>query len=80
MKGTAISALALAAVLCGCASDDDFADRAVANARAQCEAQGKEFVLKREPQVQDGELMQRDIEVDAECLGPDDPGYVPPKK
>lgn len=80
MRWNGISALAVAAFLCGCTSDDDFADTAVAQARADCEAQGKEFSLKSHPKVENGPLMQREVEFNADCLGPDDPGYKPPKK
>ncbi|HWU25954.1 MAG TPA: hypothetical protein VN154_06080 [Rhizomicrobium sp.] len=71
---------AIAIVLTGCASDDDFLDEAVEQARAQCVEQGGEFMLHKQPKVNEGELMQRDVEIDAECIGPDDPRYLPQKK
>ncbi len=67
-------------MLTGCASDDDILDDALAQARAHCEAQGGEFMLHKQPTVNDGELMQRDVDIDAECIGPGDPRYIPPKK
>lgn len=69
----------LAVVLSGCASDDDILDDTLAQARAHCEAQGGEFMLHKQPKVNDGELMQRDVDIDAECIGPGDPRYLPPK-
>ena len=37
-------------------------------------------MLHKQPKVNEGELMQRDVEIDAECIGPDDPRYLPQKK
>lgn len=69
----------LALLLAGCASEEEQIDDAIAQARAQCEAQHKQFTLKERPKIEHGELFDHDIEVDASCVGPDDPGYQPPK-
>lgn len=75
-----LSACALIVPLCGCASDADVIDDAIAGARAQCEAQGKQFHLKDTPKLESGDLMARDVEIDGECIGPGDPSYVVPAK
>jgi len=71
--------LVLAVLLAGCTSDDEFIDHAVDQARTACEAQGKQFILKSRPQVSSGELLDREVEIDAACVGPDDPGNKPEK-
>ena len=65
--------------LAGCVSDDDFAGDAVARARSECEAQGKQYIL-RDQHVASGELMDRSVDVEGACVGPGDPGYKPEKK
>ena len=71
--------LVLAVLLAGCTSDDEFIDHAVEQARTACEAQGKQFILKSRPQLSSGELLDRDIEIDAACVGTDDAVSKPAK-
>ena len=70
----------LAVVLAGCTDDDDFIANAEAQARARCAAEGKEFVLNKQPDLAEDGLMARDVELYGQCVGPGDPGYLPPKK
>jgi hypothetical protein len=77
MRGRTVLLLVAVLSLGACESDDEFVDRAIAQARAACEAQGKQFILKSRPQVTSGELYHRDIQVEGACVGPDDPGYTP---
>ena len=73
MRGRYFLVLALALPLLGCAGEDDFIDNAIAQARAACEAQGKQFILKSRPQVSSGELMDRDVDIEGACVGPGEP-------
>jgi hypothetical protein len=70
----------LAIMLAGCMDDDDFIANAEAQARAHCAAEGKEFVLNKRPDLADGDFDAHDVELDGQCVGPGDPGYLPPKK
>jgi hypothetical protein len=70
----------LAVALAGCTDDDDFVADAEAQARDQCAAEGKEFVLNKQPDVAEDDAMARGVELDGQCVGPGDPGYLPPKK
>ncbi len=67
----------LAAALCllGCSSNSEIMQGAVDQARAACEAQGKQFILKSRPRMEAGDLFDHDVSVDADCVGPGDPGY-----
>ena len=71
---------ALAVVLAGCTDDDDFVANAEAQARAHCAEEGKEFVLNKQPDLSEDDAMARGVELDGQCVGPGDPGYLPPKK
>ena len=80
VDAAALGATALAVVLTGCMDDDDFIANAEAQARAQCAIEGKEFVLNKQPNLAEDDMMARDVELDGQCVGPGDPGYLPPKK
>jgi hypothetical protein len=73
-----LAAFAALLPLFGC-GEDDFAANGVEQARAVCEDQGKQFILKETPKVTSGELLERDVEVVGVCVGPGEPGYKPPK-
>lgn len=49
---------------------------AIARARAHCESEGKQFVQKQVETHDTG--IVSDVVVSGECVGPGDPGYVPP--
>jgi len=49
---------------------------ALARARAHCADEGKQFVLKEADTRED--LIMSDATVTGYCVGPGDPGYVPP--
>jgi hypothetical protein len=78
MERAILLAIVAALPLAGCVSDDDFAGDAVARARTECEAQGKQYILKN-AQVASGELMDRSVDVEGACVGPGEPGYKPAK-
>ena len=69
----------LAVVLAGCVSEEEAAEKATAEARQHCESEGKQFVFKDEKTVDSG-MFGKSLMVTGDCLGPGDPGYVPPLK
>jgi hypothetical protein len=67
------------AALAGCVSAEDQRADAIAKARAHCESEGKQFLLGSVEQSGDAIFSSLDTTVSGQCLGPGDPGYVPPK-
>ena len=66
-------------LLAGCMSEEQAAERATAQAREHCESEGKQFVVKDVKTVEsDNVFAGKSLMVTGDCLGPGDPGYVPP--
>jgi hypothetical protein len=66
----------LVLLLAGCSTI--LADDAERKLRAQCEAEGKQFVLTK---VEKNEgIVVSSAMVSGHCVGPGDPGYIPPVK
>ena len=63
-----------ALALTGCANLA--AEDALERARAHCASEGKQFIQKQ-TEVHEG-LIISDAMVSGECVGPGDPGFVPP--
>jgi len=78
MERAILLAIVAALPLAGCLNDDDFAGDAVARARAECEAQGKQYIL-RDTHIAAGQLLDRSVDVEGACVGPGEPGYKPEK-
>lgn len=66
----------IAAFLCGCMSMAT--DRAMAEGVENCAASGEQFIL--DDVSQNRGLAIWTVTVRGRCVGPDDPGYVPPEE
>jgi hypothetical protein len=68
-----------ACLLTACVNPEQERENAIAVAKAHCESEGKQFVLKQVDQQGVANVTKFSTTVTGICLGPHDPGYVPPK-
>ncbi len=76
MRIVGILGMTAAMVLSGCA--DMAADMAVREAQAKCAKEGKQFVQDKVDKTE--MIVVSAAQVSGHCVGPGDPGYVPPKE
>ena len=69
--------LGAAAALAGCRNTADMQAQLVAQWKAHCAAQGKQFVWKDTSTSND--LLTVQVQVDGKCVGPGEHGYLPPE-
>jgi hypothetical protein len=79
MRGGLVILMLGACLLAGCVSPEHEKDRTIAVAKAHCENEGKQFVLKDVDQEGIANVTHFSTTVSGVCLGPHDPGYVAPK-
>jgi hypothetical protein len=79
MKAGKVVLVLICVALAGCATQQEQRDQAIQKARTHCESEGKQFVLGNVEQTGDAIFSSMDTTVSGECIGPGDPGYVPPK-
>jgi hypothetical protein len=70
-------ALAIAGALSACADSDDSQAAALAKWKADCGAQGKQF-LWRDTEKAEG-MLDQTVKVEGKCVGPGEHGYEPPE-
>jgi hypothetical protein len=64
--------------LMGCAAQ--IRADAIKNGKDHCESEGKQWILKSVEEKSGPTLVGPVIVVSGECVGPDDPGYIPSGK
>lgn len=80
MKAYRMAGFGLALLLTGCASEEQASATATAEAKKHCEAEGKQFIFKDRKTVNSDSVFNKAVMVTGDCVGPGDPGYVPPAK
>jgi hypothetical protein len=78
MKRSWLAAIAIALSLCGCADEKQATAEAMQQAKAYCAAKGKQFVQHHQSKTPTDFPFESLITVGGDCVGPGDPGYVPP--
>jgi len=66
-----------AGLLTGCVSPEHEKERTLGIAKAHCENEGKQFVLKDVDQEGIANVTRFSTTVSGVCLGPHDPGHAP---
>ncbi len=79
MRGKLVILMLGACLLTGCVSPESEKERTIAIAKAHCENEGKQFVLKDVDQEGIANLTRFNTTVSGVCLGPRDPGNAPSK-
>jgi hypothetical protein len=77
----AFAALALLPAFVGCVPTvEDVKAQGLEKARAHCAAEGKQFVLREASgqKIDSFFVMGATATIAGQCVGPDEPGYVPP--
>ena len=64
-------------IFLGACSSERIKQEAIDRARTHCASEGKQFVQKEGVEMHEG-LLQTEATVVGSCVGPGDPGYVPP--
>jgi hypothetical protein len=81
MRILAMASLIFAAsLLYGCISPSEERANALAIATTRCEKQGKQVHVVDVSQHGVANVTRFDTTIDFECVGPGEPGYVPPVK
>ena len=75
MRTFGIVGVTAALALAGCANMA--ADMAISDAQAKCAKEGKQFVQDKVEKTE--MIVVSAAQVSGHCVGPGDPGYVPPK-
>ena len=70
-------ALATAGALSACADSDDSQAAALAQRKAYCGAQGKQFLWRDTEKA--GGMFDYTVKVEGKCVGPGERGYEPPE-
>jgi outer membrane lipoprotein SlyB len=73
-------AVLIAVSLSGCVTAEMAKSGAIKKGQAHCASEGKQFVVKDVTANQhiNPIVSEADAEVVGECVGPGDPGYIPP--
>jgi hypothetical protein len=70
-------ALAMAGALSACADSDDSQAAALVQRKANCGAQGKQFLWRDTEKA--GGMFDYTVKVEGKCVGPGERGYEPPE-
>lgn len=80
MKPSKAACLLLTGLLAGCATEEQTIAHATREARDHCESEGKQFILTKTKIGDPSDpLLQKSVMVTGNCVGPGEPGYLPPE-